>query len=136
MNIILQTILDLRLLILQITQFELTELLLTTQKRPRFPILTERFINNNDLLSNKRKGTELKRLQPPNLEIKFEVKVKFQGFNPHPVFHVAKIEHKTTPAPFEVVHTGLERDSNLPSLPYGKIVFYNPYSGLEYTTSF
>ena len=60
------------------------------------------------------KETELKRLQNPNLEVKFEVKGKFQGFNPHPVFHVAKIEHKTTPAPFEVVHIDFERYPNLP----------------------
>ena len=60
---------------------------------PRFAILTERFIANNDLLSNKRKERELKRLQNPNIELKFEAKVNFQGFNPHPVFHVAKIEH-------------------------------------------
>ena len=103
---------------------------------PRFPILTERFITNNDRLSNKRKETELKRLQTTNLEFKFEVKVKFQGLNPHPVFHVSKIEHKTTPAPFEVIHIDLERDPQLLELTYGKIVFYNPYSGLKYTTSF
>ena len=48
------------------------------QNDPRFPILAERFNNNNDLLSHKRKETELKRLQTPNLELKFEVKVKFQ----------------------------------------------------------
>ena len=59
-----------------------------------YPILSEHFIANKDLLSNKRKETELKRLQNPNLEFKFEVKVKFQGFNTHPVFHVAKIENK------------------------------------------
>ena len=64
---------------------------------PRFPILTERFIANNDFHSNKRKETELKRLQTPNLEVKFEVQVKFQRFNPHPVVvHFANIEHKTT----------------------------------------
>ena len=49
------------------------------QNDPRFPILTERFIANNDLLSHKRKTTELKRLRTPNLGLKFEVKVKFQG---------------------------------------------------------
>ena len=64
------------------------------QNDPRFPILAERFINNNDLLSHKRKETELKRLQTSILELKFEVKVKFQGLNPHPIFHVSKIEHK------------------------------------------
>ena len=62
------------------------------------------FIANNDLLSHKRKETELNKLQNPNLELKLEVKVKFQGFNLYSVFHVATIEHKTTPAPFEVVH--------------------------------
>ena len=58
---------------------------------PRFLILAERFIANNDSLSNKRKETELKRLQTPNLEPTFEVKFKFQGLKPHPVFYVAKI---------------------------------------------
>ena len=65
------------------------------------------------------KKTELKRLQTPNLELKFEVKVKFQGLNPHPIFHVSKIEHKTSPAPFEVVHIEFERDLNIPLITYG-----------------
>ena len=106
------------------------------QNDPRFPILAERFMNNNDLLSHKRKETELKRLQTPNLELKFEVKVKFQGLNPHPIFHVSKLEHKTSPTPFEVVHIEFERYLNIPTITYGKIVFCNPYSGLKYTTSF
>ena len=102
------------------------------QNDPRFPILAERFIANNDLLSYKRKETELKPLQTPNLELKFEVKVsKFQGLNPH----VSKIEYKTSPAPFEVVHIEFERDLNQPTFTYGNIVFCNPYSGLKYTTS-
>ena len=80
----------------------------------RFPILAERFITNNDPLSQKRKETELKRLQTPNLELQFEVKVKFQGVNLHPIFHVSKIEHRTSPAPFEVVHIEFERHLNIP----------------------
>ena len=48
------------------------------QHDPRFPILAERIITNNDLLSHKRKETELKRLQTPNLELKFEVKLNFK----------------------------------------------------------
>ena len=88
------------------------------QHDPRIPILAERFITNNDLLSHKRKETE--RLQTPNLELKFEVKVKFQGLNSHPMFHVSKIEHKTSPAPFEVVPIDLERDLNIPTITYGK----------------
>ena len=106
------------------------------QNDTRFPILAERFITNNDLFSQKRKETELKHLQTPNLELKFEVKVKFQGVNPHPKFHVSKIEHKTSPAPFEVIHIEFERDFNIPTITYGKITFCNQYSGLKYTTSF
>ena len=106
------------------------------QNDHRFPILAERFINNNDLLSHKRNETELKRLQTPNLELKFEVKVEFQGLIPHPIFHNSKIEHKISPAPFEVVHIEFERDLNIPTITYGRIVFCNPYSGLKYTTSF
>ena len=106
------------------------------QNDPRFYIVAERFITNNDLLSHKRKETELKRLQTPNLELKLEVKVKIQGLNPHPIFHVSKIEHKTSPAPFEVLHIEIERDLNIPTITYGKITFCNPYSGLKYTTSF
>ena len=89
----------------------------------RFPILTERFITNIDLLSNKRKEREIKLLKTFNLELKFEVKFKYQGLLPDPILHVAKIEHKTTPAPFEVVHIDLERDPKLLDLTYGKIVF-------------
>ena len=106
------------------------------QNDPRFPLLAERFIANNDLLSQKRKETELKRLQTPNLKLKFKVNVKFQGLNPHPIFHVSKIEHKTSPAPFEVVHIEFERDLTQPTITYGKIIFCNPYSGLKYTSSF
>ena len=106
------------------------------QNDPRFPILPERFIANNDLLSQKRKETEFKRLQTSNLELKFEVKVKFQGVNPHPIFHVSQIEDLISPAPFEVVHIEFERDLTQPTITYGKIIFCNPYSGLKYTSSF
>ena len=91
------------------------------QSDPRIPFLAERVITNNDLLSQKRKETELKRLQASNLEFKFEVKVKFQGLNPHSIFHVSRIEHKTSPAPFEVVHIEFQRDLNIPTITYGKI---------------
>ena len=50
-----------------------------------------------------------------------EVKVNFQSLNPHPIFHVSKIEHKIFPAPFEVVQIEFERDLNIPTIIYGKI---------------
>ena len=83
------------------------------KNNPRFPNLTERFITTNDSLSKQQKETELTRLQTSNLELEFEVKVKFQGLNPHPVFQISKIEHKTTPAPFEVTDIEFEKRSQL-----------------------
>ena len=47
--------------------------------------------------------------------------------------HVSKIEHKTSPASFQVVHIEFERDLNQPTITYGNIVFCNPYSGLKYS---
>ena len=104
---------------------------------PRFTLLAERFIHNNDTLSENLKKLELKRLQHPNLELKFEVKIRFQGLNPHPVFQVAKLEHKTTPSHFIVTYVDFNNgDPALPDLTYGKIMSYNHYSGFKYTTSF
>ena len=108
----------------------------TNNSDPRFPILTERFITTNDSLSNKRKETELKIKKNTSSELKFEVKVKFQDLIPHPVFHVANIEHKFSHAPYEVRYMDFNRDPHIADLAYGKIVFYNPYPGLKLTTSF
>ena len=36
----------------------------------------------------------------------------------HPVFHVAKLEHKTTPAPFDVTYKKFNRDPRLRDLAY------------------
>ena len=98
------------------------------------------FLQNASLLTTIsypiKKEAELKRLQNPKFELNFEVKVNFQGLKPHPIFHVSKNEHKTSPAPFEVVHIEFERDLNLPIITYGKIIFCNTYSGLKYTSSF
>ena len=78
----------------------------------------------------------MNRLQNPNLELQFEVQIKFQSLNPHQVFRVAKLEHKITPAPFIVAYIEFNRDTTFPDLHYGQIIFYNPYSGLKYTTFF
>ena len=64
------------------------------------------------------------------------MKIRFQGLSPHPVFLVAKQEHRTTPAPFIVPYVDFNRDPTLPDLSYGKIMFYNPYSILKNTTPF
>ena len=82
---------------------------------PRFPVLSECFSITNDLFSYERRETEVKRLQNSKLESQFEVKVRFQGLNPHPVFHIAKKEHKTTPVPFEVTFIDFNRNPQLNS---------------------
>ena len=105
------------------------------QADPRFTIFTERYNINNDTLSTKRNELELKRLPNSNLEFKFEGKVKLHCLKPHPVFQVAKLEHKTTPAPSIVTYIEFHRDSDLPDSVFGKFSFYNPYSGPYYTTS-
>ena len=122
---------------MQTTPFELTELLYTIQKTiPVFQVSQKVLLQLTIYYQTKEK-TELKRLQTSNLELKFEVKVKFQGLNPQPVLHVAAIKHKTTPALFEVVHIDLEQIPQFPTLTTnGKIILYNPYSGLNYITSF
>ena len=101
------------------------------QSASRFTSLTERFINNNDTISGKRKDLELPRLRSLTLEIKLETKIRFQGLNFQPVFQVAKLEHTTTPAFFIVTHIDFNRNTTLPDLTKGKIMFNNPYSGLE-----
>ena len=51
---------------------------------PGFFLLAQRFKQNNDTLSEKRKELSLKRLHYPNLDLKFDVKTRLQGINPHP----------------------------------------------------
>ena len=106
------------------------------QSVPRFTIHTERFNNNNDTLSTKRKETELKWFPSPNIELKIEVKVKFNDLNPYQVFLVAKLQHKTTSVPFIVIYTEFHSDPDLLEIAYSEIVFCNPYSRHKYTTSF
>ena len=55
--------------------------------------------------------------------LEYETKVKFQGLNHHPVFHMAKLEHKATPVPSEVTNIDFIRDPHLPDLAYGKIIY-------------
>ena len=78
----------------------LTELLYTKLNLILVLLLT----HNNDTVFDKRKELELKRNQNLNLDLPVEVKTRFQGLSSHPVFQVAKLEHKTAPAPFIVTY--------------------------------
>ena len=56
--------------------------------------------------------------------------------NPHPAFHVAKLEHKTSLVPFIVTLTEIHCDFDVPDITFGKNIFCYPYSGRKYNTSF
>ena len=55
--------------------------------------------------------------------MRFEVKIRFQCLNPHPIFQVAKLEHKFTHAPFIVRYIDFNRNPTLPDLTFVKSCF-------------
>ena len=105
------------------------------QTHPRFSIFTERFNSSNDTPSTKHQETECTRIKNISPELIFEVEVEFHSLNPHPVFQVATPEPRITPLLFMLKYIDFNRDTQLLYLTSGKIGYYNPYSGLKYTTS-
>jgi len=102
---------------------------------PRYTVLPARFINNSSL-SNPRKQRELRRLQEDQLILKFEVEVTFNSLNPHPFSLSTRVVHKTTPSPFLVTSVSYLCDAELPEIRTGHINFFNPFSGLNYRSTF
>ena len=102
---------------------------------PRYTVLPIRFINNSSL-SNPRKQRELQRLQEDQLLLKFEFKVTFNSFRPHPISLLTRVAHKTTPSPFLVTSISYLCDPDLPEIRTGHINSFNLYSGLHYRTIF
>ena len=102
---------------------------------PRYTVLPARFINNSSL-STQRKQRELRRLQEQQLILKFEVEVTFNSLGPHPFSLSTRVAHKTTPSPFIVTSISYLCDAELPEIRTGQINFFNPYSGLNYRTTF
>ena len=98
---------------------------------PRYTVLPTRFINNSSL-STSRKQRELRRLQETQLLLIFEVEVTFNSLNPHPFSLSTRVAHKTNPSPFLVTSTSYLCDAELPEIRTGHIIFFNPYSGLNY----
>ena len=91
-------------------------------------ILAFVFLLNDILTATNTKST--------NSELKFQVKVKLQGLNPHPVIQTVKLEQKTIPVPFLVTYIEFNSDTHILDLTNGKIDFLNPNLGLKYTTFF
>ena len=107
----------------------------TLNEDPRYTVLPARFINNSSL-STQRKQRELRRLQEQQLILKFEVEVTFNSLGPHPFSLSTRVAHKTTPSPFIVTSISYLCDAELPEIRTGHINFFNPYSGLNYRTTF
>ena len=105
---------------------------------PRYTVIPMRCINNSShsSLSKPRKQRELRRLQEDQLILKFEVEVTFNSLNPHPFSLSTRVAHKTTPSPFLVTSISYLSDAEVPEIRTGHINFFNPYSGLNYTTLF
>ena len=101
----------------------------------RYTVLPARFINNSSL-STQRKQRELRRLQEQQLILKFEVEVTFNSLGYHPFSLSTRVAHKTTPSPFIVTSISYLCDAELPEIRTGHIIFFNPYSGLIYRTTF
>ena len=102
---------------------------------PRYTVLPARFINNSSI-STQRKQRELRRLQKQQLILKFEVEVTFNSLGPHPFSLSTRVAHKTTPSPFILTFISYLCDAELPEIRTGHINFFNPYSGLNYRTTF
>ena len=100
---------------------------------PRYTVPPTRYINNS-YLTDPRKQRELRRLQENQLLLKFEVEVTFISLNPHPVSLPTRVAHKTPPSPFLVTSISYLCDAEVPEIRTGHIDFFNPYSGLSYTT--
>ena len=104
-------------------------------ENPRYTVLPARFINNSSL-STQRKQREIRRLQEQQLILKFEVEVTFNSLGPHPFSFSTRVAHKTTPSPSIVTSISYLCDAELPEIRTGHINFFNPYSGLNYRTTF
>ena len=102
---------------------------------PRYTVLPAKFINNSPLSKPRQKG-ELRRLPEDKLVLKFEVEVTFNSLKPHPLSLSTRVVHKTTPSPVLVTSISYLCDADLPEIRTGHINFFNPFSGLNYRTTF
>ena len=69
------------------------------------------------------------------MKLKFEVKVKDNALNLHPIYQVANIETITSPAHFIVTYVGFHSNSKITGLAYGKCL-WQPQFTTMYTGAF
>ena len=104
---------------------------------PRFLYLATHKLNSNRHISDTRRRKEFLRLEEPNLELKFEINVKFHNLSPHPIPSHTTVNFKSLPHPFIATNLSLFVSDNPPfRLLHGSITFLNTLTFLKYTAQF
>ena len=101
---------------------------------PRFLYLATHKLNSNPHISDARRRKEFLRLEDTNLELKFEITVKFHNLSPHPIPSHTTFRFKSLPHPFIATNFSLFVSDNPPfRLLHGSITFLNTLTYLKYT---
>ena len=104
---------------------------------PRFLYLATHKLNSNPNISNECRRKELQRLDTKNLEIKFEIAVKFHNLSPHPIPSHTTVNFKSLPHPFMATNLSLfVSDQPRFRLLHGSITFLNTLTYPKYTAQF
>ena len=104
---------------------------------PRFLYLATHKLNSNRHISDTRRRKEFLRLEEPNLELKFEINVKFHNLSPHPIPSHTTVNFKSLPHPFIATNLSLFVSDSPPfRLLHGSITFLNTLTFLKYTAQF
>ena len=104
---------------------------------PRFLYLATHKLNSNLHISDTRRRKEFLRLEEPNLELKFEINVKFHSLSPHPIPSHTTVNFKSLPNPFIATNLSLFVSDHPPfRLLHGSITFLNTLTFLKYTAQF
>ena len=106
-------------------------------QNPRFLYLATHKLNSNPHVSNVRRRKEFLRLEDTNLELKFEITVKFHNLSPHPIPSHTTVKFKSLPHPFIATNFSLFVSDHPPfRLLHGSITFPNTLTFLKYTAQF
>ena len=104
---------------------------------PRFLYLATHKLNSNPHISNARRRKEFLCLEDTNLELKFEITVKFYNLSPHPIPSHTTVNFKSLPHPFIATILSLFVSDHPPfRLLHGSITFLNTLTFLKYTAQF
>ena len=104
---------------------------------PRFLYLATHKLNSNPHISNVRRPKKFLRLEDTNLELKFEITVKFHNLSPHPIPPHTTVIFKSLPHPFIATNLSLFVSDHPPfRLLHGSITFLNTLTFLTYTAQF